>query len=296
MSSKNRGVLDLLEGLPVAHPSLYLLPNPLQDGESGMALVAMKNGIVHPQLAQDAYAANAKDYLLAQALLQIAGIKPVGYDAIPGIVGLAGGIDQIKAGLSHLNLPDLQINRRVHDRHLDGDGIFIGIYHLPDGCILPVHHLAGPHLPAVRRDHLTQVALRIHESYSHQRQTQVAALLEKVSRQKAETTRIKGQGLMQAVLRREVGDLAPFRLRHAGAKPASGRIHVTLKAGNHIIIMPHEMDVGCCRLQRTSIHAVDHLYRVVVAQIPALATQELEERPALGVPAPPEVVGQLSQS
>ena len=34
----------------------------------------------------------------------------------------------------------------------------------------------------------------------------------------------------------------------------------------------------------------------MVAQIPAPAIKELEERPAFRVPAPPEVVGQLSQS
>ena len=147
---EDRGILDLLEGIRVAHSSFYVFSNPLQYGESGMALVAMKNGIVHSQMAQDANAANAQHYLLAQALLQITGIKPVGYDTIPGLIGLAGGIDQIEAGLSNLNLPDFQINGRVHDWHLDGDRIAILIKHLSNRCILAVHHLAGPHLPAVR--------------------------------------------------------------------------------------------------------------------------------------------------
>ena len=57
---EDRGAADLLEGIAVAHSSLYLLPNPLQDGKSRMALVAMKNGIVHTQMAQDAHAANAQ--------------------------------------------------------------------------------------------------------------------------------------------------------------------------------------------------------------------------------------------
>ena len=60
--------------------------------------------------------------------------------------------------------------------------------------------------------------------------------------------------------------------------------------------MSHEVRIGCGSLQCSLVQVVDHLYRVVVAQIPALAIEELEEGPALGVPAPPEVVGQLSQS
>ena len=99
---------------------------------------------------------------------------------------------------------------------------------------------------------------------------------------------------MQPILSREVSDPAPFRKSRPVAEPAALGIHVALEASHDRVVVPHEMRIGCGRLQRTAIHAVEHLYRVVVAQIPALAVEEFEEPAALRMPAPPEVVGQLS--
>ncbi len=39
MGGEDGGLMDLLEGLSVAHASFHLLPDPLQNSESGMALV-----------------------------------------------------------------------------------------------------------------------------------------------------------------------------------------------------------------------------------------------------------------
>ena len=136
----------------------------------------MDDGIVQTQMVQNPGSADPQDNLLAQALLQVSGVKPVGYHPVPGIVDLAGGIQEIELDLSHLHLPDLEIDGLIHDREFDADGISFFIHHLSNGSILPVHNLAGTHLPALGRDHLAQVSLGVHEAHCNQRYAQIAAL------------------------------------------------------------------------------------------------------------------------
>ncbi len=216
-------------------------------------------------MMQDPGSPNAQDNLLAQALLQVSGVKPVRYHPVPGIIDLTGGVQEVELDLSHQHLPDLQIDGLIHDRELDADGISFFIHHLSDGRILSVHHLAGAHLPALGRDHLAQVSLGVHEAHCNQGNAQIAAFLEKVSRQKSQASGIKGKGMMQSVLGGEVSYSAAVRCVYIFAEPAGLGIDVVLKAGHHRVVMPQEMGIGCRSLQLLLTHAVEHLDRIVIA-------------------------------
>src|SRR5215467_10420411 len=77
----------------------------------------------------------------------------------------------------------------------------------------------GCFLPSLRRNPLPKIALRVHESHSHEGHTEIAGLLAMVSGKNAQTTAVDGDGSMQAKLCREVGDGGNFQITVLCFKP-----------------------------------------------------------------------------
>ena len=74
-------------------------------------------------------------------------------------------------------------------------------------------------LPALGRDVLVEVALRIHEADADQRHAEVAGFLAVIAREHAETARVNRQRLVQRELGREVGNRLSLEIRTCSLPP-----------------------------------------------------------------------------
>ena len=75
-----------------------------------------------------------------------------------------------------------------------------GLQRLLDRDVGPVQTLVHFLLPAVLRDRLMEVPLRVHETDAHQRHAEIAGLLAVIAREHAQTTGVDGQRLMNREL------------------------------------------------------------------------------------------------
>ena len=200
VSGEDGGGLYLLRSIFEAHAILHLLPYPLQYGESRVTLVEVKDRVLNAQGFQDLGSANAQDNLLDQSFFRLFCVKAGGHSTVPWIIPFDICIYEVKGYPAHLGLPNLEADRVFRDWNLYHQGLAIFIQDATDGSQLPVEHLTLARLPSIGRELLVEIALRIHESQSDHGNSQVAALLEKITGQKAQASGIKGQRVMQAVL------------------------------------------------------------------------------------------------
>ena len=113
-----------------------------------------------------------------------------------------------------------------------------------------------------------------------------------IAGQDAEPARINRQALAQAVLRREIGRRA---LRRQRAEVLCGNAHVGVK-GLHCgliqpqvgLVMRHDEQTGLGRL-------FDDRHGIVSAAFPLRRIERGKQLMAFGMPAPPQVMGQLAQ-
>jgi len=59
--------------------------------------------------------------------------------------------------------------------------------------------------------------------------------------------------------------------------------------------MPQKFRVFCRGREGLPVDVMQHLYRVMDAQLPGGPAEHLEQHPSLGMPTPPEVIGQPAQ-
>ena len=111
-------------------------------------------------------------------------------------------------------------------------------------------------LPAVGRQRLAEVAVAVEEADAHERHAEVAARLEVVAGQHAETARVLGERLGDAELRREVGDRLERRVV-AGLEPAIA-VEVALVLVAHLAEEAHEAGIVDQRLEAFARHHAEH--------------------------------------
>ena len=149
-----------------------------------------------PSASSGAHAADAEEDLLAQAVLGLAAVEPVGDGAQVGGVLLHVGVEQVERHPSDLGLPHPGHERRAGQVDLDGDPVARRERH---GVRVEVG--VALLLPAVGRQRLAEVAVAVEEADAHQRHAEVAARLEVVAGQHAEAARVLGERLGDAELR-----------------------------------------------------------------------------------------------
>ena len=88
------------------------LADALERQEAGVALVGVEHLGLEAERPQHAHAADAEHDLLAQAVLGVAAVQPVGDVGALGAVALDGGVEQVQLHPADLHLP------RAH-----GDGV-----------------------------------------------------------------------------------------------------------------------------------------------------------------------------
>ena len=82
------------------------LADPFEAEEPGVALVAVEHLRVDPEGAQRPDAADAEDDLLAQAVVRVAAVEPVGDGDAVGGVAFDVGVEQEQGDLADVGPPD----------------------------------------------------------------------------------------------------------------------------------------------------------------------------------------------
>ena len=149
------------------------------------------------------------------------------------------------------------------------------------------------HLPAVFANALTEIAVFVEQADAHQRQMEVAGGFEVIPRQHAQAAGVDGQAFRETVFRGKIGQ---------GLCPAQGtivrprRVHVGVKGLQRGVVQTQVGRIGGQCFQSRSGCLVDGRHGIVMAVMPFFGVQFRKEGMTFGMPAPPEIAGQLAQA
>jgi hypothetical protein len=146
-------------------------------------------------------------------------------------------------------------------------------------------------LPTVHVQVLPEVPLAVHQADAAQGHAEVARRLQMVAGQDAEAARIDRHRLVDAELGREVGDAEVGLLRVLLGEPRRGG-HVRLERLLHAVQVGQEPVVGRQFLEPRLRGRGEEADRAVVELLEQVGVDAAEEGDGVGVPAPPQVVGQ----
>ena len=176
-------------------------------------------------------------------------------------------------------------------------GLPSGVVRRLDRRVGPVQPLVALFLPAVGGDVLMEVALRIHEPDADERHAEVARFLAVIAGEHAEAAGVDRQRLVQRELGGEVGDRLPRELRKAARPPrvarAARRRRARRSRGRRA-----RRNAGSAAAA-SSLVARDepqHPHRVVRGRPPERVVEAPEHLARFGVPAPPQVDGELFEA
>ena len=178
----------------------------LEHDERRMAFVQMPDGRRQPERAQGEHAAEPEDDLLLQPRVLAAAIEPRRELAIPRLVLFAIGVEQEQPDAADADFPHLDDDVSCRERDDHHARLPVERSRGPDRRVRPVDALVDFLLPAIRREALAEVALRVHEPDADQRHAEVARFLAVIAGEDAEAARVDRQRLMEREFRGEVRD------------------------------------------------------------------------------------------
>ena len=165
-----------------------------------------------------------------------------------------------------------------------------------NGHVGHVDRLVDRLLPAVRGQALAEVALWVEEAHADERQAQVAGLLGVVAGQNAQAAGVDRQRAVQAELEGEVGDGFVLQFGIGAVEPAMAVGHGPVEVQQHFVEAAQEGRIGGARRQRLVADQAQYFDRVVLGAPPQGKVEAAKDITSVGVPAPPDVKGQLRQS
>ncbi len=288
------------------------LADALQAEEPGVALVGVEHlgpGVAG-QLAERAHRphpADAGQDLLADAVVLVAAVEPVGDPAQVLVVVLHVGVQQQQRDPADLGPPDPGAQHPAAGHgHVHQDRRARGLGEQFQRQAPGVEHRVVLDLPAVQRQRLAEVAGAVEQADADQRHAQVGGGLEVVAGEHAKATRVVGQRLGDAELHGEVGD----RVRQQRVVPAGGPALVGLllaalvpaRRGQVVVQVlgdgsgaGQEVLVTGQRLQPADRHLGEQPERVVAHPFPGLRVHRGEQLLGGRVPGPAQVGGERAQ-
>jgi len=141
-----------------------------------------------------------------------------------------------------------------------------------------------------------EIPLRVHESHAYQRDPEITALLEVVPGEESKTPCIEGKGMVQSVLGGKIGDGESAGGRVGLREPSVMVLHVPGETVHDDIVTAKIFGISDNPVQELVGNVPEHLHRVMDALPPGMRIDLLEEDAGFRVPAPPEIVGEISQS
>ena len=271
-------------------PSLAALPQTLEGQERRMPFIGMPHGRLEAQRPQHAHAADAQDDLLKDTHLLVAAVQARGQFAIPGRVRFHISVHQVERHPADVDLPDRDMDGPTVQVDLDRQALAVREQGGTDRRIGGDERNRPGVLPAVGRNALVEVALRVEEPDADQGDAQVAGFLAVIAGQDAQAAAVDGQGMMQAEFRREIGDETLRHLRMLAREPRVRRGHVGIERQKDGLVAPQEDRVGGRGDGTFRAELVEQLDRIVRSQLPERAVEGFKEGSGVRVPAPPEIV------
>ena len=250
-----------------------------------MTLVAVIDIGLDAQTLEQQHAADAQQVLLLDAVLPVATIELVGDFAVILAVEVEVGVEQIELDTAHVGLPYVGIDGAAGIRNLMNQLLAILVQNGLDGKLVEVLCLVIGNLLTVHREGLGEVAVAVKETHSGHVHAAVAGLLDIVTGQDAQATRINLDGVAQAVFHAEVGNRRDVL--------AQGLLHVFLIKLIGAVDAGHHSRIGLDSGDFLVREALKRLHGVLAGGTPRVTVQVVEQGLALGVPSPPQVAGQF---
>ena len=199
------------------------------------------------------------------------------------------GVEQQERHAADVDAPHAEGHVVPSERDANDDRRAVGPAHRAHGEALGVH--LGPVLvlEAAQVEALMEVAAAVEEPQADQRHPKVGRLLQEIAGQDPEAARVHRQGLVDAELRREIGDRV--LCAGAGRRRRRGR-ELGLQAGERRRRAPGEIR-GPGALQQQGLG--EQANGVPIAGGPALGVDVAKERLAIGLPGPPVVEGEAGE-
>src|SRR5579884_1626774 len=288
---------DDLARLIEAQPLRYQFATALKVQESGVSLIEMPGCRRNIQRSQCAHAADTQHDLLCDTNLAVPAVEARQQFAIPGRVGSDICIHQVERDAAHHQLPDFSIDAPA--RQVDTDDHFVAGradgWH--GGNLRKMQLLVEVLLPALARDTLLEVALRIEKANADEGQAEVAGLFAVVAGQNTQAAGVDREGFVQAKLRREVSDGLIDQFRVGACEPGFIRpwMHVMVEIADYAIVLLEIFRVGGGFLQTPRLHLAEKAHRIVSHSFPEIPVKCAIEGASFGMPAPPEIVCQFIQ-
>jgi hypothetical protein len=141
-----------------------------------------------------------------------------------------------------------------------------------------------------------EIPLGVHESHGYQRDPEITAFLEMVPCEESKTPCIERKRMMQSVLSGKIGDGERSGGWMGLREPSVMVLHVPGETIHDDIVAAKIFGISDNPVQELVGNVPEHLHRVMDALPPGMRIDLLEEDAGFRVPAPPEVVGEISQS
>ena len=266
---------------------VYQVADTLDADEGGVTLVAVVNIVLDAHLAQGTDTTDTEQQLLLQTVLPVTTIEVVGNLTILLEVGLVVRIQEVEVRTTYLAEPYTSRERTTRQSNRYSYPVTHCVTHGRDGQLVEVLRLVGSLLGTLSRQTLRKVTVAVQETYGGHRNVLVRSLLQVVTGQDTQTTRVDLQRRVQTVLHREV--------RNRRSTLGGLLLHVGAELRIDLIELREELLVLLELLQALHRQYVEEGDGVLVALQPELLINTLEQIAGVGVPAPPQVARQLLQ-
>ena len=278
-----------LDGLVEAQTAGHQLPRPLQPEEAGVALVGVEHLRVEAEGLQRPHPTDAEEDLLADAVLGVAAVEPVGDGPALGGVAVHVAVEQVQLDAADVGAPDLRLEGLAGQVDRDADAVAAG-----QGQRVGVQLGEPLLLHAVDGELLAEVARAVEQPDADEGDAEVARRLQVVTGQHPQAAGVLRQCLRDAELRREVGHqpqrAGPLGLG-AGLEPAGGG-EVAAEPVLGLLEVAEEARVGGQLVQAGAGDLAEEPDRVVGHGLPRVLVDPAEQVAGGLVPRPPQVHGQ----
>ncbi len=267
----------------------HQLPGPLQAEEAGVPLVGVEHLGLEAERLQGAHAADAEEDLLADAVLGVAAVQPVGHQPALRGVAVHVAVQEVELHPAHVGPPDLGLQGLTGE--VDGDPHAVtALQRQRVGIELGEALL----LHAVHGQQLAEVARAVEETDAHEGHAEVARRLQVVPGEDAQAARVLRQGLRDAELGGEVGhqpQRAGLHRLGPGLEPA-GSGEVAVQAALGLLQVAQEAGVRPELFEALRRDLAEQPHRVVGHGLPRLLVDPPEQVTGRLVPRPAQVHGQ----
>ena len=262
----------------------YHIADTLDADECSVTLVAVVNLLLDAHLAQSTDTTDTEQDLLLQTVLPIATIEVVGDRTVLIEVQLVVGVEQVEIGTTYLALPNTCSQRTARQSDLNAYPVTLLVTNCRDRQLVEVLSLVSSLLSTLCRQTLGEVTVAVQQTYGNHRNVLIAGLLQVVTSQDTQTTRVDLQRRVQTVLHREVSNLSRLRIGLL--------VHILLELSIYSVHLSQERLVLLQLLVASVANLVEQRDGVLVALNPQLVVDLLEQLASTQSPRPPQVVRQ----